>query len=777
MPTRICEKISIQGLVQGVGFRPTVWQLAHEFNLTGEVFNDGQGVQIIAQAKPDDLTQFIEQLRTRCPPLARIDQVSRSNCNQTPAYEEFSITESQNTAVQTGIVADAATCAHCLTEINDPANRRFEYAFTNCTHCGPRLSIVSNIPYDRNNTSMARFTLCPDCQQEYDNPADRRFHAQPNACPRCGPVLQLVDGHQNTVVTENEIQATANLIEQGYIIAIKGIGGFQLACDAGNDQVVQTLRRRKQRPSKALALMATSTDQISDFCEVDDIEAAALNSSAAPIVVLKTHHGAAHLSDHLAPGTLSLGFMLPYSPLHHLLMQYLPRPIVLTSGNLSEEPQSIDNRDAFTRLGKIADYFLMHDRDILNRVDDSVVRVVDSSLQYYRRARGYAPSPINLPGNLTATHPILACGGELKNTFGLLRGQHVTLSQHMGNLENAQTYDDYLKNLDLFKRLYEFTPEVIAVDGHPEYLSTKFGRHLAQELGAPLIEAQHHHAHIASCMIDNGWAPEQGPVLGVALDGLGFGTDDTIWGGEFIQADYGSFTRLGCLKPVPLLGGSKAMLEPWRNTYAHLISFCEWHDLNQDYAALDLFQYLNEKPLSTLDRMMASQTNVPLSSSCGRLFDAMAAALGICRDRISYEGQAAIELEALVDPNLLKRLTPYPIEIEHGDLHQISPALMWQAILEELKNRLSKQHIATRFHLTIAHMIRVMINQLHQQTGISSVALSGGVFQNPTLLSLTRQLLLQDQFQVLCHAQVPANDGGLALGQAAIAAARIKELW
>ena len=767
----------MRGQVQGVGFRPTVYRIAQQLGITGSVFNDGDGVLVIAQAEAAVIEQFVQQIQQQKPPLAHIESIECQPTEAERAYSSFEIQHSPAGSINTAIVADAATCEHCLQDINNPHNRRHAYAFTNCTHCGPRLSIVHNIPYDRKFTSMAPFELCEPCRREYQDPMDRRFHAQPNACPDCGPVLTLCAPQGKPVLAEDAIAHTAALLKQGRIIAIKGIGGFQLACDASNADAVALLRERKRRPFKALALMASSVDQIRQYCEVTAPEEDLLSSSAAPIVILQRLALSKALSTLIAPGQHSLGFMLPYSPLHHLLMQQLESPIVLTSGNASHEPQCIDNQQALEKLGDIADFFLMHNRDIVNRIDDSVVRVIDDELQVYRRARGYAPAPIALPQDFANQQQILAMGAELKNTFTLLRNQQLTLSQHMGDLENLQTYQDTLKNLDLYQRLYDFRPQAIVIDQHPEYLSSKLGKQMAYEHDLPLLEVQHHHAHITACMADNGWGLHQGQVIGVALDGLGMGDDGTLWGGEFLLADYLQYQRIGSLQPTPLPGAHKAMLEPWRNTFAQLNRIADWVDLNQKFNALDLFQYLNQKPLETLQRMIQSHTNAPLSSSCGRLFDAVSAALGVCRDEQSYEGQAAIELEALISPEHLQQARPYPFEIIQGagPIARIDAAPMWFELLNDLARGRPQALIAASFHHTLAQMIGDMVAVIVQQSSIHSVALSGGVMQNPTLLKLTRRLLSDQGLQVLIHRQIPANDGGLAIGQAAIAAARLQQ--
>lgn len=764
------EKIRIRGLVQGVGFRPTVWQLAHQFSVHGEVRNDGSGVQIIACSRPQNIDRFIDKLNQQAPALARIDSIEREVITDVSTFDGFTIVQSVCSAVHTGMVADAATCKACLQDINDPENRRYGYAFTNCTHCGPRLSIVRQLPYDRAHTSMADFIQCKSCQQEYDSPDNRRFHAQPNACPDCGPKLWLADNTGQTIHREQVIQQLADYIQQGKIIAIKGIGGFQLACDAGNEHAVQQLRQRKNRPHKALALMASTQQQISQYCRMSPAEADLLESSTAPIVLLDKITAATKLADSIAPAQNTLGFMLPNSPLHHLLMAQLEVPIVLTSGNVYNQPQCIDNQQALDQLGHIADVFMMHDRDIVNRIDDSVTRVIDSDIHCYRRARGYAPAPIQLAEDFSGVN-ILACGSEMKNTFCLIRDGLATLSQHIGNLDNAQTYDDYLYNLALYQRLHQFTPQAIAVDLHPEYQSSKYGRQLAAELQIPLIEVQHHHAHISACLADNHWQPEQGKVIGIALDGLGFGSDNTIWGGEFLLADYQGFERGARIKPTAMPGGNQASLEPWRNTFAHLATHADWPQIATQFTDLAFIQQLKDKPLTTIEQMMSRGLNSPLSSSCGRLFDAVAFTLGICPERQSYEGQAAIELEALLDQHNWQDVEAYSFTIERNDLLEINPAPMWSSLLNDLQAGAEPSLIAARFHLGLAQVITRVATQLSADSGISSIALSGGVFQNKSLLQACQRLLQQQSFEVLIQHQVPANDGGLSLGQAAIAAA------
>lgn len=767
------RQIRVRGLVQGVGFRPTVWRLAKGYGLHGEVCNDGDGVLIRARALPEVLDRFCAALWDECPPLARIDSINQGTGDDAIPLDDFRIGASEHSTVSTGVVADAATCPDCLGELQNPSDRRFHYAFTNCTHCGPRLSIIRSIPYDRANTSMAEFELCSDCRREYEDPADRRFHAQPNACPTCGPQVWLSNGDGTRIDTDQPIDTAARHIAAGAIVAVKGIGGFHLACDATNPVAVAELRRRKQRPHKPLALMARDLDQIRTYCHVCDIEAVALQSTAAPVVVLQSLNRQ-RLPEAIAPGQRHWGFMLPYSPLHHMLLDGLSHPIVLTSGNRSDEPQCIDNEDALHRLGDIADVFLLHDRAIANRIDDSVVRRMGIDIQLLRRARGFAPGHIPLPPGF-ADHPeLLALGGELKNTFCMLKEGQAILSQHMGDLEDARTYADYQYNIALYRDLYQHRPVALAIDQHPEYLSSKWGREWSDERDLELLEIQHHHAHIAACMADNGLPLRSQPVIGLALDGLGFGTDGTLWGGEFLLADYRSFRRLAHLRPIAMPGAAQALREPWRNTYAQLRACLGQEALERLVADLPLAGYLGSKPLKTLDRMISKGVNAPLTSSAGRLFDAVAGAAGLCSDRISFEGQAAMALEASLADVTFPVAGAYPFQAVREDaVWRLNPQSMWESLLTDLRRRQSVATIAARFHQGFAHALIGLADRLRNETGCNTVALSGGVMQNQTLFELVRKGLVEKQLNVITHHQVPANDGGIALGQAVIAAARL----
>jgi hydrogenase maturation protein HypF len=768
------ESIRIRGTVQGVGFRPTVYRLAQDCHLRGEVCNDGEGVLIRVTGEQTDIDTFIDRIQQDCPPLAKIESIDRISLSESLPYQDFKITESHNSTIHTRITPDAATCSQCVAEIFDPLSRWYRYPFTNCTHCGPRLSIVRSIPYDRAQTSMAVFPMCPDCRRNYGDVSDRRFHAQPIACHYCGPKawLERSDGKPITAVMFSmldDVDAVCTLLQKGEIVAIKGIGGFHLACDATNETAVQTLRQRKHRYHKPFALMAREIAIVEQYCEVTPLDRELLQSPIAPIVVLPRKPS--NIAQSVAPEQTTLGFMLPYTPLHHLILRRMNCPIVLTSGNLSDEPQCIDNEEAREKLGGIADYFLLHDRDIVNRVDDSVVRSIDHQVQVLRRARGYAPEPIKLPEGFEAAPPILAMGSELKNTFCLLRDGQAILSQHLGDLENAVAFSAYQQTLNLYLNLFEHQPGAIAVDLHPEYLSTKLGEEVAIASNLLLQQIQHHHAHIAACMAENNLPLNTEPVLGIALDGMGYGADKTLWGGEFLLADYRGFTRLSHFKPVAMLGGEQAIHQPWRNTYAHLMSAIGWQNLIQQYGDLELIKFLDQQPRTLFDQLVEKGINAPLASSCGRLFDAVAAALDICR-AASYEGQGSIALEGLAEACIDSETIGYPFAIENSILE---PRPMWQALLHDLQQGVAKETIAARFHLGLAKAIVQMVKVLNQQHVFTQVALTGGVFQNRLLHQTVQQELSNTGFTVLTHRLVPPNDGGIALGQVAISAARYIE--
>ncbi|MEW8507040.1 MAG: carbamoyltransferase HypF [Candidatus Thiodiazotropha sp.] len=772
----VAEQIRVQGLVQGVGFRPTVWRLARENGLRGAVWNDSQGVEILVCGERSMIDRFCEQLLSQPPPLARIDFLKRNPVAALPEQDGFVITESRSGKVQTGVVPDAAICDACSEEIADPHNRRYRYPFTNCTHCGPRLTIVEGIPYDRSTTSMRHFPMCPACEAEYGDPGDRRFHAQPNACPVCGPRVWLSDATAKGVAAdldgEDAIEVAQRRLAEGAILAIKGIGGFHLACDAANAEAVTRLRERKGRYHKPFALMARDCGVIHKYCLLDEEEERLLKDPAAPILLLHRKPGSA-LPGNVAPQQTSLGFMLPYSPLHRLLLAAWERPLVMTSGNRVEEPQCIDNREAAQRLQPLADLFLLHDREIINRVDDSVVRIMDGMPRMLRRARGYAPRPIRLPQGFDRAPPLLALGGELKNTFCLTRKGEAILSQHLGDLENLISYQDYLKNLALYEALFDHRPQLLVADLHPNYRSTQHAGKLSGELGVPLIQVQHHHAHIASVLAENEWPLLGGRVLGIALDGSGYGGDGTVWGGEFLVADYIDYQRVAWLTPTPLPGGTQAILQPWRNSYSQLNHYLGWQRVVAQWGDLEPIEWIARQPVQVLGRMIESGVNSPLSSSCGRLFDAVAALLGICRDSISYEGQAAIELEALTSSHSSDDLAPYALQSRiSGEGCLLDCTSLWSSLLEDLRKGCDRGEIAWRFHLGLAHALCETAGSMAERYELDTIALSGGVFQNKSLFELVTERLRETGFQVLTQRLVPANDGGLALGQAAIAAAR-----
>lgn len=793
----VAESIRVRGTVQGVGFRPTTWRIASELGVVGSVINDAQGVLIVAVTVPNLLDELVQRIRSEAPPLARIASIERARIAlPSPVPTSFSIGPSQLGRPLTAVAADAATCAQCVSEIFDPFGRRFRYPLTNCTHCGPRLSFVTGVPYDRPLTTMAGYAMCEACRAEYESPADRRFHAQPIACHACGPKVSLkrMDGRAFTIDTYtflDDCDAAGTLLSRGQIVAIKGLGGYQLACDATQPEAVARLRELKRRERKPFALMAADVDAVRAHCEVSEAEAEALSLPPAPIVLLQRRRAQPQpvIADAVAPGLTTLGFMLPNTGVHHLILRRMKRPIVLTSGNLSDEPQAITLDELRQRFridnGSSIDFVLDHDRPIARRIDDSVLRVMDGAPRVLRRARGHAPEPIALPPGFEGVPAVLAYGGELKNTFCLMRNGQAMLSQHIGDLEGAATQADYRRALQDLLSFFDFKPRLRACDAHPEYLSTKLAREDSERAGHSAVEVLHHHAHIASCLVDNGWPLDGGPVVGVALDGLGYGLNDDqcgeLWGGEFAIADYTTFDRRGTFKPVSLLGGERAMREPWRNTYAHLMAEMKWPTFAMNYSDLELHAFLAAKPRALLDGMLDKHVNSPLASSCGRLFDAAAAAMGICREHAAYEGQGAIEMEARVDHEVLRfeeEELGYPFSIPRlkgSRLPYIEPLAMWSALLGDLVLGTPVSTMAARFHKGLARVIVKMVDKVanahNADHPLRHVALSGGVFQNKVLLERVSEQLRDAGYSVLTHRRVPCNDGGLSLGQAAVAAA------
>jgi hydrogenase maturation protein HypF len=762
--------IHITGIVQGVGFRPFVYGLATRLALTGWVRNTSAGVDISVDGTRDSLECFLRALRDETPPLARIDEFQVIQ-KQPNGFSSFEIVHSQAIpeAFQP-ISPDVSICPDCLRELFDPNDRRYRYPFINCTNCGPRFTIIQDIPYDRPKTTMAPFEMCPACAAEYHNPLDRRFHAQPVACPDCGPQVWLETDGSPEQKTENAILETRLLLAQGKIVAVKGLGGFHLACDATNLEAVSELRHRKLRVDKPFALMLPDLETVEKHCALNDVERELLLARERPIVILDKRPDSAIVAE-VAPGQGTLGVMLPYTPLHYLLLERqpgYPEALVMTSGNLSEEPIATDNSEARERLASLADAFLMHNREIHTRCDDSVMRVLNpsqissnrhhTSMYPLRRARGYAPFPIRLPWKLTS---ILATGAELKNTFCLTRDHYAFLSHHIGDLENYETLRSFEEGVVHFERLFRVKPEAIAYDLHPNYLSTRYGLTRAEREGLPAVGVQHHHAHIAACMAENGLEGNK-PVIGVAFDGTGYGDDGAIWGGEILLSDYAQYQRVYHLAYVPLPGGDKAIREPWRMALAWL-----------EHAGLEWAEDLppvRQDPLelSVLRHQLQSGLNAPPTSSMGRLFDAISALAGV-RQQVNYEAQAAIELEALADPD---EVGVYPLEISD---EVIDPTPLIQAAVMDLRRGLPVGKIAARFHNGLAGMVLQVCQRLRAHFGVTEVVLSGGVWQNMTLLTRAEALLGRAGFAVYVHRQVPANDGGLALGQAMIADRIVKE--
>ncbi len=777
------ERIRLSGIVQGVGIRPWVFLLAKERDLRGTVCNDAAGVNIIVAGEQADLDDFVRAIQFAPPPLSRIDRIEREPSSEI-AEPGFQIIDSRSGLARVGVTADAATCAACLADVFNPGNRRFRYPFTNCTHCGPRFSILHSVPYDRCNTSMDVFPMCTACAHEYHDPQDRRFHAQPTACADCGPKVWLERGGEASLVKLSTgfdaIAQARRLILAGHIVAVKGLGGFHLACDAANETAVARLRIRKRRYDKPFALMARDLGVIARYCSPSSAEQDMLQSPAAPIVLIKVASPEA-LAASIAQGQSVFGFMLPYTALHHLLLQGVDTPIIFTSGNASDEPQCTDNAQAGERLGNIADFLLLHDRDIVNRTDDSVVQVSDGRPRWLRRSRGMAPAALPLPPGFDAAPPVLAFGGELKSTFCLLRDGQAILSHHLGDLENAQAWMAYRESLDLYLAMFDHTPAIVAVDLHPDYLSSKLGQRWtnpANPVKQPVrVEVQHHHAHIAACLADNSVPLTALPVLGIALDGLGYGNDGTFWGGEFLLADYRQSRRLAAFKPVPMPGGVRAIHEPWRMAYSYLIQQLGRNALQRDFGDLDFFRALPIQTLAVVDAMIRTSFNSPLTSSCGRLFDAVSSLTGVCK-AVSYEGQAAIELEACVAQDVLRHGESYGFTVAPVDasgMAWLDTHPLWPVVLQDIAQGEHIGKIAARFHNGLSQAIIAMVAELTRHHGNpwqNRIALSGGVFQNVTLLGQVIKRLEASGHLVYSHSRVPANDGGLSLGQAVVAAAR-----
>jgi len=750
-------RITINGVVQGVGFRPFVYRLAHRLSLAGSVANNGDGVHIDVAGPSATLDDFILALKNEAPPIARITRLDVRPALQPPTSPDFHILPSvQGLQPNTQIAPDIALCVDCLAEIFDPTNRRFGYPFTNCTNCGPRFSIVERIPYDRPNTSMRVFPLCEACTQEYHDPMDRRFHAQPNACPACGPRLSWHDG-QGQPIAGDSLSLAAQALAAGRVVAIKGLGGFHLAVDAGSANAVATLRRRKHRAGKPLAIMVRDLATAARFCRVSPAEADLLNAPEHPIVLLGQKKSAP-LAGEVAPGLGVLGVMLPYTPLHHLLLNQVqaPEALVMTSGNRSDEPICTGNLEALDRLQGLADFFLLHDREIVTRVDDSVARIMAGKTRLLRRARGYAPVPIVLR---QPTADILACGAEMKNSFCLVRNQEAYISQHIGELTGPESYDFYRESIDHLQTVLEVAPTQAACDLHPDYLSTRYAhsRHI------PCRSVQHHHAHTGAVLAEHGLA---GPVLSVVLDGAGYGSDGTIFGGEVYRADRFGFQRLGRLSHLLLPGGDRAAREPWRMGLALLyqaLGPAALVETNQPPGLLTI----DPAKKQVLGQMMAKGLNCPQTSSCGRLFDAVSALLGLCLES-QYEGQAAMLLEyqaSLAPPHHGAPAYPPTLKEEPAGWI-IDSAPLVALLLHDLAAGVATPVIAQSFHLWLAQSLQRLLEILRQQTGLAEVVLSGGCMQNKLLFETLAETLPQCGFTVFAGELVPMNDGGISLGQA-----------
>lgn len=756
-------RLTVRGAVQGVGFRPFVYRLAHELGLTGWVNNAAQGVFIEAEGPPAALDAFRARLEADAPPRAIVESVEAALLPPV-GYTAFEIRSSDAGGARTTLVLpDIATCPDCLAEIFDPADRRFRYPFTNCTNCGPRYSIIEALPYDRPNTTMRAFPMCPACRAEYNNPLDRRFHAQPNACPLCGPRLALwgPDGGEQAR-DHGALLLAADALRAGLVVAVKGLGGFHLLVDA-RDAAVQRLRARKRREAKPFALLYPSLDAVRADCDVSELEAALLSAPEAPITLLRRRAGAAGVAEAVAPGNPYLGAMLPCTPLHHLLLAELGFAVVATSGNLSDEPICIDEFEALDRLSGIADLFLVHNRPIERHVDDSIVRVMAGEAQIVRRARGYAPLPIDLDFE---PPPMIAVGGHLKNTVAVTAGSHVFLSQHIGDLESAEATAAFTRTLSSLQQLYEVEPQVIACDLHPDYRSTLY----ADSTGLPVVRVQHHYAHALACMAEHKLS---GSALAVVWDGTGYGTDGTIWGGEFLRIDDHGFTRAACLRPFHLPGGDSAVREPRRSALGLL------HAVYGDaaFGMLDLppLAAFSDSERTLLRSMLARGFNAPLTSSAGRLFDAISALCGL-RQKSAFEGQAAMDLEFAAYGANADKCYPYLVTDNTSPDRACGLMIDWNAtvtaMVEDVRRNRRLEVISATFHNTMADIIV----QVAQRLGEDTVLLTGGCFQNQTLTERTIERLRAAGFTAYWHHSIPTNDGGIALGQIAAAARARREV-
>lgn len=743
----IRKKIYVQGIVQGVGFRPFIFNLAVSVKLTGFVANTPQGVIIEVEGAIKQVDNFIDNIKLKAPPLSLITDISSKEIKLIKSKKFIIKISSSDESIATLISPDVAVCQDCLKELLDSNDRRFHYPFINCTNCGPRYTIIDNIPYDRPYTSMKHFKMCADCQAEYDDPTNRRFHAQPNACQKCGPQIQLFDSKQKLQNVDDVIATTREKLKDGKIIAIKGLGGFHLAVDAINDDMVQKLRKLKGRDEKPFALMVRDIKIAHQYCLISNEEEKILQSYTAPIILLKKSPNC-HISESIAPGNEYLGIMLPYTPLHHVLFEDLDTPLVMTSANYSEEPICIDNDEAFERLKSITDYFLIHNRDIYLRSDDSVAIHLANKLRYLRRSRGIVPQPIFVK---SAGSPVLAVGGELKNTICLLKDDKAIVSQHIGDLENIEAYNFFKMTIKHLQRIFDVKPRLIVHDMHPQYFSTQWAK---ERPDIQTIAVQHHHAHLAACMSENQLTE---PVIGIIMDGTGYGTDGTIWGGEILIGDYKNFDRFAHFEPMPLPGGDAAIKSPWRTAVSYLHKTFN--------GSIPNLPFIDNHDIKPIVEMVDKNINSPLTSSCGRLFDAVAAMSG-GRQTIRYEAQAAIELMQAFESTNVR---PFSFIIEQKNNHReilLQPII--RSVVRSIQNNESFSKISSRFHTTLIQIYLEVAKEARNETGINQVVLSGGVFQNMVLFEQTILALEKANFKVYTHSQVPTNDGGISLGQAMI---------
>lgn len=757
MNKKVRARLLVYGVVQGVGFRPFVDRFARENRLTGWVLNASSGVEIEVEGKRNDVKKFVDGFSENAPPMSLISHIDVSDLPPV-GYKDFVIKKSIVQPQEFTLISpDMATCEDCLKELQDPQDRRFGYPFINCTNCGPRYTIIRDIPYDRSKTTMKKFVMCPACQKEYKEITNRRFHTQPNACPDCGPKIWLLDSQGNEQAGDG-ITKAKNLLSQGKILAVKGLGGFHLVCDAQNEEAVKNLRQKKRREEKPFALMVYSLEKSKAFCFISKEEEKSLLSIKRPIVLLKKKK-ASPIAPSVAPRSQDLGVMLPYTPLHYLLMDGSYLALVMTSGNISQEPIVFSNEEALERLKGIADYYLLHNRDIYTRSDDSVVYIANKTETMLRRSRGYCPLPIHL--GYPVRH-ILACGAELKNTICLTRDKDAFVSQYIGDLENLEAFNSFEHTIHKMKRILKVNPRIIAYDMHPDYLSTKYAQEISEyDIKIPV---QHHHAHVASCMAENGLKKK---VIGLAWDGTGYGEDGCVWGGEFLLADFLSFERKAFFSYLPMPGGERAIKEPYRMAISYL--YQTFGDDLIDLALPFLIQTDNKK-LSAILETLKKGINSPLTSSAGRFFESISSIVGV-RNKNTFEGQAAIELEYLAS-SIQKRnnISAYPYLINQIDSqYQIDVTPMIKQIVKESVNQKPSAGIAFAFHITMAQIALDVCRKIREECGITSVVLSGGVFQNRLLVSLLTERLDEQGFDYYIQQKVPANDGGISLGQAAIA--------